>query len=118
MGVDALLKDPVGQRYHWVTNGEPHSLRRREILDKYGDQIKKLYGYDHATAWQVSSGGGLGSRMWSRGRRGGGARSSWVAVGGGALLRRPCGHALTELCPPPALPPSLYRRLCLWWRSR
>ena len=54
MGVDALLKDPVGQRYHWVTNGEPHSLRRREILSKYGDQIRKLYGYDHATAWQVS----------------------------------------------------------------
>jgi hypothetical protein len=48
-----VLKTETGKRFHWVANGEPHSIRRKEILAKYGDQIRKLYGYDHKTAWQV-----------------------------------------------------------------
>ncbi len=39
--------------FHWVTDAEPHSTRRREILAKHGDKVRKLYGYDHSTAWQV-----------------------------------------------------------------
>lgn len=39
--------------FHWVTNAEPHHSRRRAILDKYGDQVRALYGYDHSTAVQV-----------------------------------------------------------------
>lgn len=39
-----------------VSSGEPHAIRRREILAKYGDKVRKLYGYDHATAYQVSGG--------------------------------------------------------------
>ncbi len=52
---DEILKTKVGSTYHWVTNGEPHAIRRREILNKYGDEVKKLYGYDTKTAWQVLS---------------------------------------------------------------
>ncbi len=37
----------------WATNGEPHMIRRREILAKYGDQVRKLYGADVRTAIQV-----------------------------------------------------------------
>lgn len=40
-------------RFLWVSSGEPHAIRRRELLSKYGEQIRKLYGYDHATAYQV-----------------------------------------------------------------
>jgi sphingolipid delta-4 desaturase len=36
--------------YKWATNGEPHAIRRREILNKYGDQVRKLYGHDTKTA--------------------------------------------------------------------
>lgn len=42
-------------RFHWSQGGEPHSQRRREILTKYGDQVRKLYGYDNRTAYQVGS---------------------------------------------------------------
>jgi hypothetical protein len=48
------MEDPVGQKFHWVTSGEPHAMRRREILAKYGSEVRKLYGYDHKTAWVVS----------------------------------------------------------------
>lgn len=48
-----VLNTTVGRSYRWVTNGEPHAIRRREILNKYGDQVKKLYGYDTKTAWIV-----------------------------------------------------------------
>lgn len=48
------MDDPVGQKFHWVTSGEPHAMRRREILAKYGSEVRKLYGYDHQTAWVVS----------------------------------------------------------------
>lgn len=51
-----VLSQPSGTKFHWVTNGEPHSIRRREILAKYGDKVKKLYGYDALTAWVVSTG--------------------------------------------------------------
>ena len=37
----------------WATNGEPHMIRRREILAKYGDQVRQLYGSDVRTAIQV-----------------------------------------------------------------
>lgn len=40
-------------RFYWSQGGEPHSQRRREILAKYGDQVRKLYGYDNRTAHQV-----------------------------------------------------------------
>ncbi|EFN56445.1 hypothetical protein CHLNCDRAFT_57665 [Chlorella variabilis] len=49
----AVQSGPVAGRFLWVSSGEPHAIRRRELLAKYGDQIRKLYGYDHATAWQV-----------------------------------------------------------------
>ncbi|KAK9914834.1 hypothetical protein WJX75_001152 [Coccomyxa subellipsoidea] len=39
--------------FHWVTDAEPHSTRRRAILSKYGDKVRALYGYDHSTAVQV-----------------------------------------------------------------
>lgn len=39
--------------FHWVTDAEPHATRRREILGKHGDKVRKLYGYDHSTAVQV-----------------------------------------------------------------
>jgi sphingolipid 4-desaturase/C4-monooxygenase len=48
-----VLNTTVGRSYRWVTNGEPHAIRRREILNKYGDEVKKLYGYDTKTAWIV-----------------------------------------------------------------
>jgi sphingolipid 4-desaturase/C4-monooxygenase len=36
--------------FWWSAGGEPHVQRRKEILAKYGDQIRKLYGYDNSTA--------------------------------------------------------------------
>ena len=52
---EAILDTKAGASYHWVTNGEPHAIRRREILSKYGSEVRKLYGYDTKTAWQVLS---------------------------------------------------------------
>lgn len=49
----ALAEKGGPHKFLWVSSGEPHAIRRREILSKYGDQIRKLYGYDHATAYQV-----------------------------------------------------------------
>ncbi|KAL6777849.1 hypothetical protein ACKKBG_A15910 [Auxenochlorella protothecoides x Auxenochlorella symbiontica] len=51
--VDLGLDQPDAQRFLWAGNGEPHAMRRRLILAKYGPEVRKLYGYDHATAWQV-----------------------------------------------------------------
>ena len=53
-GRPEYMADPVGKKFHWVTNGEPHAIRRREILAKYGSEVRKLYGYDHRTAYIVS----------------------------------------------------------------
>ena len=47
------LPSLLRSRFLWVSSGEPHAIRRRELLSKYGEQIRKLYGYDHATAYQV-----------------------------------------------------------------
>lgn len=52
---DAILETDAGKTYYWVTNGEPHAIRRREILAKYGSEVRKLYGYDMRTAWIVLS---------------------------------------------------------------
>ncbi|KAI7840390.1 hypothetical protein COHA_005891 [Chlorella ohadii] len=49
----AVADRPGASRFLWVSSGEPHAIRRRELLSKYGEQIRKLYGYDHATAYQV-----------------------------------------------------------------
>lgn len=32
-------RDPVGRKLHWVTSSEPHLLRRRELLAKYGSEV-------------------------------------------------------------------------------
>jgi sphingolipid delta-4 desaturase len=39
--------------FHWTESAEPHSARRKELLQKYGPQIRALYGYDARTAYQV-----------------------------------------------------------------
>ncbi|KAK9818336.1 hypothetical protein WJX72_010818 [[Myrmecia] bisecta] len=39
--------------FYWVDSSEPHYNRRKAILAKYGDKVRALYGYDHATAWTV-----------------------------------------------------------------
>ncbi|KAK9802629.1 hypothetical protein WJX73_006946 [Symbiochloris irregularis] len=41
------------QDFMWVTNAEPHATRRKEILAKHGSEVRKLYGTDISTAWQV-----------------------------------------------------------------
>ena len=50
-------KEAAGHEFHWTQSSEPHSQRRREMLAKYGPQIRQLYGYDHWTAYQVGVGG-------------------------------------------------------------
>lgn len=49
------MSDAQDKDFFWVTNAEPHYTRRRQILAKYGPQIRKLYGTDISTAWQVST---------------------------------------------------------------
>lgn len=39
--------------FFWVDSNEPHSQRRKAVLAKYGNQVRKLYGYDNRTAYQV-----------------------------------------------------------------
>lgn len=39
--------------FFWVDSNEPHAQRRKAILAKYGNQVRKLYGYDNRTAYQV-----------------------------------------------------------------
>lgn len=45
----AMQKD-----FNWSDEWEPHQLRRKQILEKYGPQIKELYGPDIWTAVQVA----------------------------------------------------------------
>lgn len=88
-----LHPPPPRSRFLWVSSGEPHAIRRRELLSKYGEQIRKLYGYDHATAYQV--GGGTSEvfawlfKLWSTdrplqparmGRVWAAARGSWATA--------------------------------------
>lgn len=44
-------KEP--HEFYWSEEAEPHSQRRREILAKYGPQVRALYGNDTKTAVQV-----------------------------------------------------------------
>lgn len=39
--------------FFWVDSNEPHAQRRKAVLAKYGSQVRKLYGYDNKTAYQV-----------------------------------------------------------------
>ena len=39
--------------FFWVDSNEPHAQRRKAVLAKYGNQVRKLYGYDNKTAYQV-----------------------------------------------------------------
>lgn len=41
------------EQFFWVDSNEPHAQRRKAVLAKYGNQIRKLYGYDNRTAHQV-----------------------------------------------------------------
>ncbi len=53
---DSRGPEPEGHTQHefyWSAEAEPHSQRRREILAKYGPQVRALYGYDNRTAVQV-----------------------------------------------------------------
>lgn len=46
--------------FYWVSDAEPHSRRRKQMLAKYGDQVRALYGYDVSTAYQARPGTGAG----------------------------------------------------------
>ena len=46
-------EDQTQHEFYWSAEAEPHSQRRREILAKYGPQVRALYGYDNRTAVQV-----------------------------------------------------------------
>ena len=41
------------EEFFWVDSNEPHAQRRKAVLAKYGSQVRKLYGYDNRTAYQV-----------------------------------------------------------------
>ena len=41
------------EEFFWVDSNEPHAQRRKAVLAKYGNQVRKLYGYDKRTAYQV-----------------------------------------------------------------
>ena len=47
------LEGDTQHEFYWSAEAEPHSQRRREILAKYGPQVRALYGYDNRTAVQV-----------------------------------------------------------------
>jgi len=39
--------------FNWSSEWEPHTQRRKQILEKYGPQVKELYGHDPWTAVQA-----------------------------------------------------------------
>ncbi len=41
------------------TTQEPHAIRRRAMLDKYGPQIRKLYGHDPSTVFKALAAGAI-----------------------------------------------------------
>lgn len=49
----AAVNDEPDRDFYIATDAEPHKLRRRAMLAKYGPEIRKLYGYDPSTAVQV-----------------------------------------------------------------
>jgi Sphingolipid Delta4-desaturase (DES) len=51
--------------FYWSPNGEPHSKRRKELLAKYGDQIRPLYGNDPWTGYQVRETAWPGHEAWA-----------------------------------------------------
>lgn len=55
--VSTVTEERIEQRtFHWTDTAEPHSARRRAMLQKYGPQIRALYGNDPWTAYQVRQG--------------------------------------------------------------
>lgn len=50
--VVTITEQPLHE-FHWTETAEPHSARRKELLQKYGPQIRALYGHDARTAYQV-----------------------------------------------------------------
>lgn len=65
--------------FFWVDSNEPHAQRRKAILAKYGKQVRKLYGYDNRTAYQV-----LLSLSWQR----------FCAAHSISLTSKPCWRAV------------------------
>ncbi len=51
----AAVNDETDRDFYIATDAEPHKLRRRAMLAKYGPEIRKLYGYDPSTAVQVQA---------------------------------------------------------------
>ena len=51
----AAVNDETDRDFYIATDAEPHKLRRRAMLTKYGPEIRKLYGYDPSTAVQVQA---------------------------------------------------------------
>jgi sphingolipid delta-4 desaturase len=39
--------------YYWSQEEEPHKIRRKQMMEKYGPQIQALEGYDPKTKWVV-----------------------------------------------------------------
>ena len=52
-----VYRDPqhaaVEHRYQYVHNPQDHDVRKRQILEKYGDQVRKLMVIEPRTKWDV-----------------------------------------------------------------
>lgn len=56
LAADAAAAAAAASKTHeflWTATVEPHAARRKAILAKHGDEVRKLYGYDVSTAVQV-----------------------------------------------------------------
>lgn len=56
VAVDDATSSAAPSKEHeflWTATVEPHAARRKAILAKHGDEVRKLYGYDVSTAVQV-----------------------------------------------------------------